>query len=172
MSQPYIGEIRMFGGPFAPAEWMTCDGQLLSVSEYELLFAVIGTSYGGDGQETFALPDLRGRIPIHQGQGAGLQNYIIAQAAGVEAVTLTTQQLPVHNHAMLGANSVANDPNPANNVPGESSAISMYQSANPTAPMGPQMLGPVGSSQPHDNLQPYQCVNFIISLFGIYPNPS
>ena len=172
MAQPYIGEIRMFGGNFAPAGWMFCEGQALPISEHDQLFAVIGTTYGGDGQESFGLPDLRGRIPIHQGQGLGLQNYILAEAAGVEEVTLTVQQIPVHNHTMLGANSVANDPNPANNVPGESSAISMYQSANPTVPMGPQMLSPMGGSQPHHNLQPYLCVNFIISLFGIYPTPS
>ena len=164
MAQPYVGEIRMFAGNFPPNGWMFCEGQLLPISENETLFQLIGTTYGGDGQSTFALPDLRGRVPIHVGNGVSL-----AETGGVESVTLTTQQIPAHPHQLLGSSGIANDPNPQNNVLGESSAISMYQSATPTAPMAPQSIGSVGGSQPHDNFQPYLCVDFIISLFGIFP---
>ena len=153
MGQPYVGEIRIFAGNFAPAGWMFCEGQLLPISESDTLFNLIGTTYGGDGQSTFALPDLRGRVPIHQGNG-----FSLAEAGGVENVTLTQQQL------------VANDPSPQNNVLGESSAVSMYQSASPTSPMAHGSVGSVGGSQPHDNFQPYLCVDFIISLFGIFPS--
>ncbi len=165
MAQPYVGEIRMFAGNFPPNGWMFCDGQPLPISEYDTLFQLIGTTYGGDGQSTFLLPDLRGRVPIHMGNGVAL-----AETGGVETVTLTTQQIPAHPHQLLGSSGIANDPNPQNNVLGESSAISMYQSATPTAPMAPQSIGSVGGSQPHENFQPYQCVNFIISLFGIFPS--
>jgi microcystin-dependent protein len=165
MAQPYVGEIRMFAGNFPPSGWMFCEGQLLPISENETLFQLIGTTYGGDGQSTFALPDLRGRVPIHVGNGVSL-----AETGGVESVTLTTQQIPAHPHTLLGSSGIANDPNPQNNVLGESSAISMYQSATPTAPMAPGSIGSVGGSQPHDNFQPYLCVDFIISLFGIFPS--
>ena len=131
MAQPYVGEIRMFAGNFAPNGWMFCDGQPLPISEYDTLFQLIGTTYGGDGESTFLLPDLRGRVPIHIGNGVTL-----AETGGVETVTLTTQQIPSHNHALLGSSLIANDPNPQNNVLGESSAISMYQSATPTAAIG------------------------------------
>jgi microcystin-dependent protein len=146
---------------------MFCEGQLLPISEYETLFNLIGTTYGGDGQSTFALPDLRGRIPIHQGNG-----FILAETGGAEEITLTVQQIAVHGHPLLVANGVANDPNPANNLLGESSAISMYQSGAATTPMAPQSVGSVGGSQPHTNFQPYLCVSFIISLFGIFPSPN
>jgi microcystin-dependent protein len=167
MAQPYVGEIRMFGGNFAPAGWMFCEGQLLPISENETLFNLIGTTYGGDGQSTFALPDLRGRLPMHQGNG-----FILAETGGAEEITLTVPQIPAHNHPFLGSGSVANDPNPSPNVVGESSAISLYQSASPNAPMASQMVGSVGGSQPHTNFQPYLCVDFIISLFGLFPRPS
>ena len=167
MAQPYVGEVRMFAGNFAPAGWMFCEGQLLPISENETLFQLIGTTYGGDGQSTFALPDLRGRIPIHQGNG-----FILAETGGAEEITLTVNQIPAHTHPLLGANTVANDPNPSNNVLGESSASSLYQSATPTSAMAPQSIAPVGGSQPHTNLQPYLCVDFIISLFGIFPSPT
>ena len=165
MAQPYVGEIRMFAGNFPPSGWMFCEGQTLPISEYDILFNLIGTTYGGDGQSSFLLPDLRGRLPVHVGGGVTL-----AESGGVETVTLNTQQIPSHNHALLGSSQIANDPNPQNNVLGESSAISMYQSATPTAAMAPQSIGSVGGSQPHDNFQPYQCVDFIISLFGIVPS--
>jgi len=165
MAQPYVGEIRMFAGNFPPNGWMFCEGQVLPISEYDTLFNLIGTTYGGDGQSTFALPDLRGRVPIHVGNGVSL-----AETGGVENVTLTTQQIAAHPHQLLGSSGIANDPNPQNNVLGESSAVSMYQSAAPTAPMASQSIGSVGGSQPHDNFQPYLCVDFIVSLFGIFPS--
>jgi microcystin-dependent protein len=167
MAQPYVGEIRMFGGNFAPAGWMFCDGQLLPISENETLFNLIGTTYGGDGQSTFALPDLRGRLPIHQGNG-----FILAETGGAEEITLTATQIPAHSHPMLCAALVANDPNPNAKVLGESSATSLFQSGAPAAAMAPQSIGSTGGSQPHTNFQPYLCVNFIISLFGIFPSPT
>src|SRR3954447_15824082 len=123
MAQPYVGEIRIFAGNFAPAGWMFCEGDLLSIAENETLFNLIGTTYGGDGQSTFALPDLRGRIPLHQGNG-----FVLAETGGAEAITLTVSQIPAHAHPLLAANAVANDPNPAGHVLAESSAVSMFQS--------------------------------------------
>ena len=168
MAQPYVGEIRMFAGNFAPAGWMFCEGQLLPISENETLFNLIGTTYGGDGQSTFALPDLRGRLPLHQGNG-----FILAETGGAEEITLTVSQIASHTHPLLCSNSVANDANPNSNVPAEcSSADPYFTGAPPTIPMAPQSVTPVGGSQPHTNFQPYLCVNFIISLFGLYPSPT
>lgn len=166
MAQPYVGEIRMFAGNFAPAGWMFCEGQLLPISEYETLFNLIGTTYGGDGQSTFALPDLRGRLPVHQGSG-----YILAQTGGVESVTLTLTQIPAHTHALATYNNVANSPNAGNNLPGLSSQVTMYFGDVPSVNMNAGSISPVGGTQPHDNFMPYLCVDFIISLFGIYPSP-
>lgn len=174
MSSPYVGEIRMFGGSFAPAGWMFCDGQLLPISENETLFQLIGTMYGGDGQETFALPDLQGRTPIHFGQGPGLsQNYQQAEKGGVESVTLTVNQLPIHSHPLLGSLNVADDPSPAQKMLGESrpGTNSFYQDTAGN-PMAANAVTPVGGSQPHDNMQPYLVVSYIISLFGLYPSPT
>lgn len=165
MAQPYVGEIRMFGGNFAPAGWMFCEGQLLPISENETLFQLIGTTYGGDGESTFALPDLRGRLPVHVGSG-----FILAETGGAEEVTLTVQQIPVHTHPMLGSTSIANDPNATNNVVAEASLFSAYIAANPPSPMSPLAIGSDGGSQPHTNFQPYLCIDFIISLFGIFPH--
>jgi microcystin-dependent protein len=165
MAQPYVGEIRMFAGNFAPAGWMFCEGQLMPISENETLFNLIGTTYGGDGQSTFGLPDLRGRVPIHMGSG-----FVLAETGGVEEVTLTVSQIPAHSHPLLSSGVVGNDPNPTQNLPAESSAISLYQSGNPAAAMAAQSVSSVGGSQPHNNFQPYLCVDFIISLFGIYPS--
>jgi len=165
MAQPYVGEIRIFAGNFAPAGWMFCEGQLLPISENETLFNLIGTTYGGDGQSTFALPDLRGRIPLHQGNG-----FTLAETGGAETVTLTVSQIPAHTHPILCSSSVGNDPNANNNVLAESSAVSLYTNANPAAAMAPQSISSVGGSQPHDNFQPYLCLDFIISLFGIFPS--
>jgi microcystin-dependent protein len=164
VAQPYVGEIRMFAGNFAPAGWQFCEGQLLPISEFETLFNLIGTTYGGDGQSTFELPDLRGRLPIHFGNG-----FTLAETGGAEEITLTVSQIPAHSHPFLGSSSVANNPNPLGNVVGESSAISMYSNQNPTAPMA-AAIGPTGGSQPHTNFQPYLCISFIISLFGIFPS--
>jgi microcystin-dependent protein len=169
MAQPYVGEIRMFAGNFAPAGWMFCEGQLLPISEYETLFNLIGTTYGGDGQSTFALPDLRGRIPIHQGNG-----FILAETGGAEEITLTVQQIAAHSHAMLATTSLASATSPTNNVPAltQASTITPYGTDGPLGTLSPQALGSVGGSQPHTNFQPYLCVDFIISLFGIFPSPT
>src|SRR5690349_20815239 len=165
MAQPYVGEIRMFAGNFAPAGWMFCEGQLLPISENETLFNLIGTTYGGDGQSTFALPDLRGRIPIHQGNG-----FILAETGGSEEVTLTTQQIPIHTHALLASGDVGNQINPENNLTSNSNGALPYIEDVPQVVMSP--VTPVGGSQPHNNFQPYLCINYIISLFGIFPSPT
>jgi microcystin-dependent protein len=168
MAQPYVGEIRMFAGNFAPVGWMFCEGQLLPISENETLFQLIGTTYGGDGQSTFALPDLRGRLPLHQGNG-----FILAETGGAEEITLTVNQIPAHAHPMLATNAIPTLANPANSVLGQAAA-KFYRGGVPngTINLAPQAVDPVGGSQPHTNFQPYLCVNFIISLFGIFPSPT
>jgi microcystin-dependent protein len=167
MAQPYVGEIRMFAGNFAPAGWMFCEGQLIPISENETLFQLIGTTYGGDGQSTFALPDLRGRIPIHQGNGV-----ILAETGGAEEITLTVNQLPVHSHPLLASATVSNQSAPTNNVVAQSSSADLYIEDTPNVSLVAAAIGSVGGSQPHTNFQPYLCVNFIISLFGIFPSPT
>ena len=169
MAQPYVGEIRMFAGNFAPAGWMFCEGQLLPISENETLFQLIGTTYGGDGQSTFALPDLRGRLPIHQGNG-----FILAETGGAEEITLTIQQIPSHTHAALASSQFGTATSPTNNVLAKPVTANTFLFINedPTAAMTPNSILPVGGSQPHTNFQPYLCVDFIISLFGIFPSPS
>ena len=167
MAQPYVGEIRMFAGNFAPAGWMFCEGQLLPISENETLFNLIGTTYGGDGQSTFALPDLRGRLPMHMGNG-----FILAETGGAEEITLTVNQIPAHNHAFLGSKDTANQNTPVGFMPAANNVVSIYSANPPVSNMATQMLGSDGGSQPHTNFQPYLCVDFIISLFGIFPPPS
>ena len=168
MAQPYVGEVRMFAGNFAPAGWMFCEGQLLPISEYETLFNLIGTTYGGDGQSTFALPDLRGRVPIHIGNG-----FTLAETGGVETVTLTVSQIPAHSHPLLATiNSAAGTAPSATVLPGTAAAstITPYGTDAPQTQLNPRTIGSTGGSQPHDNFQPYLCVDFIISLFGIFPS--
>jgi microcystin-dependent protein len=167
---PYVGEIRMFAGSFAPAGWAFCSGQQLPISENDVLFQLIGTTYGGDGQSTFNLPNLQSRVPIHQGTGNSGTTYQIGEMAGVEAVTLTINQMPAHNHGVQVSTSIGNDPNADANVLAESSLATMYVAANPSADMASQAIGPVGGSQPHSNVQPYLGINFIISLFGQFPS--
>lgn len=167
MAQPYVGEIRMFAGNFAPAGWMFCEGQLLPISENETLFQLIGTTYGGDGQSTFALPDLRGRLPIHQGNG-----FILAETGGAEEITLTVSQIPAHTHALVAAALPGNQTSPAGNVLANSFNITPYINDAPAANMSATAIAPTGGSQPHTNFQPYLCVDFIISLFGIFPSPT
>jgi microcystin-dependent protein len=167
MAQPYVGEIKMFAGNFAPAGWMFCEGQLLPISEYETLFNLIGTTYGGDWQSTFALPDLRGRIPIHQGNG-----FILAETGGVETITLTVNQIPAHNHPFLGSAAPGTSSSPQNNVPAKTTTGFLYIDESPNTSMAANSIGPTGGSQPHNNFQPYLCVDFIISLFGIFPSPT
>lgn len=167
MAQPYVGEIRMFAGNFAPVGWMFCEGQLLPISENETLFQLIGTTYGGDGESTFGLPDLRGRIPIHQGNG-----FILAETGGAEEITLTVSQIPAHSHPMLASTNLADTPNPQSAILATGSISQLYYLDTPDVNLAPQMISPVGGSQPHTNFQPYLCVNFIISLFGIFPSPT
>ena len=167
MAQPYVGEIRIFAGHIAPAGWMFCEGQLLPISENETLFLLIGTTYGGDGQSTFALPDLRGRLPIHQGNG-----FVLAETGGAEEITLTVNQIPAHSHAVLANSQVATDTTPSSNTVPSSPSPTIYTSRTPTVGMSPQIVSSIGGSQPHNNFQPYLCVNFIISLFGIFPSPT
>ena len=167
MAQPYVGEIRMFGGNFAPAGWMFCEGQLLPISENETLFQLIGTTYGGDGESTFALPDLRGRIPIHQGNG-----FILAETGGAEEITLTVNQIPSHGHPFLASGVSGSATDTSNSHPAHSLNVTPYINANPDASMKATVVQPVGGSQPHTNFQPYLCIDFIISLFGIFPSPT
>lgn len=167
MAQPYVGEIRMFAGNFAPAGWMFCEGQLLPISENETLFQLIGTTYGGDGQSTFALPDLRGRLPIHQGNG-----FILAETGGAEEITLTVNQIPAHSHPYLASADSASTLNPGGSVLGAPLTATPYIAIPPNISLSPNTITAVGGSQPHTNFQPYLCVDFIISLFGIFPSPT
>jgi microcystin-dependent protein len=169
MSSPYIGEIRMFAGNFPPNGWAFCDGQLMPISENDALFTLIGTTYGGDGQETFALPNLQSRVPIHMGTNAGT-TYVIGETDGVESITLTVQQIPSHTHALLGSTGNGSQVNPSGNVLSTSTVITPYGSETPDTAMAASSIGSVGGSQPHTNLQPFLCISFIISLFGIYPH--
>ena len=178
MSEPFVGEIRIFAGNFPPAGWAFCDGALLPISENEVLFTLIGTTYGGDGQSTFALPDFRGRAPLHRGSLAG-DNYAMGQLGGSETVTLNTNQMPAHTHAVSASSAlpppalseiqVTNTPTayvPASPAP----KPRLYAAAASLVPMAPGTVQPAGGNQPHDNLAPYLAVNFIISLFGIFPS--
>lgn len=165
MGQPYVGEIRIFAGNFAPAGWMFCEGQLLPISEYETLFNLIGTTYGGDGQSTFALPDMRGRLPVHMGSG-----FTLAETGGVEEVTLTVSQIPAHLHTVVATTNSTTASLPGGNFLASGPVIyDQNNSGNNT--MAPA-IGPTGGSQPHSNFQPYLCLDFIISLFGIFPSQS
>ena len=167
MAQPYVGEVRMFAGNFAPAGWAMCEGQLLPISENETLFNLIGTTYGGDGQSTFALPDLRGRLPMHFGN-----SFVLAETGGVETVNLTISQIPAHAHPFLASTDPANSPNPGAHVLAETATTTPYFAGPPAVSLAPQSVTNTGGSQPHDNMQPYLCVNYIISLFGIFPSPT
>lgn len=178
MSQPYIGEIRMFafGTLGAPNNWQACDGSLLSISEYDALFALIGTTYGGDGQTTFAVPDLRGRVPIHQGQGPGLSNYVIGQRAGTETVTVLPTQMPAHTHALVTTTAAASSVTPGTtllpgSVSGDNFYVSDITSATAVA-MSAQSTSLAGGGQPHENCMPTLTVQFCIATFGIFPSPA
>jgi len=167
MSDPYVGEIRMFAGNFAPNGWMFCEGQTLPISENETLFQLIGTTYGGDGEETFNLPNLASRIPIHAGNGR-----ILAETGGAESVTLTTQQIPIHSHPMVASTDQGSGISPADAVLAAQSNVSVYRPGAANQPLDASAIQPVGGSQPHENMHPFLCINFIISLFGIFPQPS
>lgn len=171
MGQPHVGEIRMFGGSFAPAGWMFCDGSVIAISENETLFQLIGTTYGGDGQSTFALPDLRGRVPLHRGQSPSSgTTYQVGETGGVEEVTLTVPQLPVHTHPLPASTSGASSRSAVGGVPAALPAEVAWSPAAADEQMG--VATAAGGSQPHTNLQPHLGISFIISLFGIYPSPT
>lgn len=173
MANPYVGEIRMFAGNFAPSGWAFCDGQLLAISENETLFQLIGTTYGGDGESTFALPDLQSRAPVHMGQGPGISNsYQLGETGGVESVTVTTNQTPAHSHAFLASTGAGAANTPQGNVVASPAVAKLYRLTSPGDPLAANMIGGIGGSQPHDNLMPYIAINYIISLFGVYPSPS
>jgi microcystin-dependent protein len=160
----------MFAGNFAPAGWALCQGQTIPISENDTLFNLIGTMYGGDGQETFQLPNLASRIPIHFGTGPDGIAYQQGEMAGAENVTLTGQQLPIHNHTMLGSQNAANTGNPSNKVLAQSPNVTDMIVSDPTVQMNGAAVTPVGGSQPHENCQPFLVINYIISLYGIYPS--
>jgi microcystin-dependent protein len=165
MSSPFIGEIRIFAGNFAPAGWAFCDGTLMAIAQNDALFNLIGTTYGGDGQNTFALPNLQSRVPAHVGPG-----FALGQTGGEETVTLTTSQIPAHSHVPLANSGPGSQANPAGGVWAEST-LNQFSSATPSVAMNASALGPAGASQPHDNMIPFLAVNFILSLFGIFPSP-
>lgn len=168
MSEPFIGEIRMGGWNFAPQGWAFCDGSLQAIDQNDTLFSLIGTIYGGDGQVTFALPDFRGRVPVHLGNNLG-NTYQIGQIAGSEKVTVTSNQMPAHTHNVPSSSSSATSTDPSGRIPAASSATP-YGAATGGGAFGSSMVGFSGGSQPHENMMPFQCVSFVISLFGIFPS--
>ncbi len=176
MSEPFVGEIKMFAGNFAPRSFALCDGQLLAVSQNQALFSLLGTIYGGDGRTTFALPDLRGRVPIHQGQGPGLSSRKLGSKSGSEKATVAVTQLPSHTHTMQGSSDFGGDTSPADNVPATGAGANLYEPSPDAAEIVTMDSDAVvvsgGSNQSHNNVMPFQCINFIIALVGIYPSRS
>ena len=173
MSDQYVGEIRQVGFNFAPPGWLACDGSLVAISDYDMLYALIGTTYGGDGQQTFALPDLRGRSALGVGTGLGLPTYALGQSSGTETVTLTTQQLPLHTHVISAQNdpTASNQTSPGSGYFGNSQGMNQYAASSGSAVTAPVLL-PVGGNQPHENRMPYLASNFIIATQGNYPSAS
>ena len=169
MSESFVGEIRMFAGNFAPQGWAFCNGQLMAISQNDALFSLIGTIYGGDGRTTFGLPDFRGRVPVHTGQGPGLANYPMGMKSGVETVTLITPQLPQHTHTALASNNGVSD-NPSNNYWANTTTGKAYTAPPPAVQMNPGTIGQTGGTMPHSNMIPYLVVSYIICLYGIYPS--
>ena len=165
MANPYVGEIRMFGGNFAPVGWAFCNGAVVPIADNETLFQLIGTTYGGDGINTFALPNLQSRVPVHVGPG-----FALGQAAGAESVTLTTSQIPVHSHVPLCNAAAGSSDTPANNFWAAATGATNYDDSAPNAALAPATIGSAGGSQPHDNMIPFLVINFIISLFGVFPS--
>ncbi len=170
MAEPFIGEIRMFAGNFAPRGNSFCDGQLLAISQNEALFSLLGTIYGGDGRTTFGLPDLRGRIGIHQGTGPGLSPRQLGSKAGTEKETITEAQLPSHTHTMQGSSIIADQPSPQGQVVARATLFDLYRSGAPGADMSPDAVTAVGGGQSHNNLMPFLCIHFIVALFGVFPS--
>jgi microcystin-dependent protein len=165
MSQPYVGEIRMFAGNFPPAGWMFCDGTVLSIAANDVLFTLIGTTYGGDGQNTFALPDLRGRVPVHQGPG-----HPVGESLGQESVTLAAATMPRHNHQLIASTALASATAGPTGVLASSATMNFYGTGAPSTAMATAALSTAGAGQPHENMAPFVAVSFIISLFGIFPS--
>lgn len=165
MADPFVGEVRLFAGNFPPQNWAFCDGQLLSIAGNEVLFELIGTTYGGDGQNTYALPDLRGRVPVHQASG-----FVMGQRGGSETVTLLPGQMPPHTHAMMASTTAASASHGPAEVLGSSAAMNLYGSGAPNMAMDANAITPAGGNQPHDNMPPFVAMNYIISMFGIFPS--
>jgi microcystin-dependent protein len=165
MSEPFVGEIRIFGGNFAPAGWALCQGQVIPISQNETLFNLIGTTYGGDGQQTFALPNLQSRIPMHIGQ-----SFVLGQSGGEEQVTLTTEQMPAHSHAVMASSASGTQSSPKGNTLAASATVALYNGNPPSTTLAAPATQNTGGSQPHENMQPFLVLNFIISLFGVYPS--
>ncbi len=174
MAEPFIGQIIMFGGNFAPVGYALCNGQLLPISQNTALFSLLGTTYGGNGTTTFALPNLQGRVPIHMGQGPGPSPYYLGQEGGSETVTLTVPQIPSHNHPAGCQSGDANSQSPAGNIPAKevAGATAVYSTSQPNATMAAGAIGLTGGNQPHENLPPFLTLNFCIALQGIYPSRS
>ena len=170
MGEPYIGEIRIFAGNFPPNGWAFCDGQTMPIAENDALFVLIGTTYGGDGEETFNLPNLQSRVPIHMGAAPEGATFQIGETGGVESVTLTTNQIPIHTHAVLATGNAGDKTQPAGNLTAQNASVTIYRAQDANQALNAQAVTPAGGSQPHDNLQPYLCVNFILSLFGRFPS--
>ena len=167
---PYVGEIRMFAGNFPPNGWMFCEGQTLPISENEVLFQLIGTTYGGDGQSTFNLPNLASRVPIHMGTGPDGTTYQLGEMAGTEQETLTVQQIPNHTHPLTASTATGTTPSPSGNVlAATAGGIALFYEGSTDGQLNAQAITPAGGSQPHENTQPFLCNNFIISLFGVFP---
>ena len=170
--EPLLGEIKLFAGNFAPRGWAFCEGQLLPISQNTALFSILGTTYGGDGRTTFALPDLRGRAPIHPGTGPGLSAYNLGETGGAETVALTAQQLPPHNHSLNAntQNGNTSDPPGAALADTKGTDRDYMKSGEVNTQMSANSIGVTGGGQPHENRQPYLAINFIIALEGIYPS--
>jgi len=170
---PMIGEIRMFGGNFAPSGWAKCEGQLLSIAQNSALFSLLGTTYGGDGESTFGLPDLRGRVPLGSGSGPGLSSKTLGQKSGTETNTLSVGQMPSHNHSINAVVADGNKSTPSGNLPAGTKLLDPeYSNASATTTMNSNMVANKGSGQSVNNMQPYLSVTFIIALTGVYPSPN
>ena len=172
MADPFVAEIRIFPFNFAPRGWAFCDGQILPLSQNTALFSLLGTTYGGDGKSNFALPDLQGRAAMHPGQGQGLSLHDLGEEGGTETVTLLTSEMPAHNHTVVASEADALERTPGGQLLATGITISQYQATGATTPLAPQAVTPTGGSLPHNNMQPFLVVSFIISLFGIFPSPN
>lgn len=172
MSEPYVGEIRIFAGNFAPRGWAFCDGQLLAINHHDTLFSLFGTYYGGDGHTTFGLPDLRGRIPVHHGTGPGLGPYPLGATGGAERVTVSTAQLPRHTHTLRASSAAGSSSDPAGHVLASAPSVTALTATAPDTSLAPAMISPAGDSQPHENRMPSYAIHYIVALVGIYPSRS